>query len=362
MALQGNLRDFSAMEILQLVGSQRKSGCLVMEWNTERFLVWVVDGRIVSTRQPGLTKDDPLARFLLRVHRLSDEQYRGLLTIQKESGRDLEDLLVKGRYLEADELAPLVERQILDDLSRLVRWENGTYRFDPASKWPNEPVVSLSMESGLMEAARRSDEQKRFHSVFKDPYQLLGVRDLPDPDEELSEEERELFGIIDGQHTVAEIVDAAPLIEFEAYESLHRMLESQWIEFVGRRDPGRISSPTPVAPPIVHTHRTPAWFRELGVGVAVLAAVALVRLAASWVPDARPPKLESDVYAAAEVRDLEHAIRLFERERGELPKRLSDLADDRWIDERQLKVPGYVLRYRLLDGGRDHELALQPDR
>ncbi|MEQ1831873.1 MAG: DUF4388 domain-containing protein, partial [Candidatus Eisenbacteria bacterium] len=58
MALQGNLRDFSAMEILQLVGSQKKSGCLVMEWNTERFQVWVTDGRVVSTRQPGLAKDD----------------------------------------------------------------------------------------------------------------------------------------------------------------------------------------------------------------------------------------------------------------------------------------------------------------
>lgn len=361
MALQGNLRDFSAMEILQLVGSQRKSGCLVMEWNTERFLVWVADGRIVSTRQPGLSKDDPLARFLQRVHRLSDEQFRGLLTIQKESNRDLEDLLVKGRYLEADELAPIVERQILDDLSRLVRWENGSYRFDPATKWPNEPVVSLSMESGLMEAARRVDEQKRFVAVFKDPHQLLGVRDLPDPDEDLSEEERELFGIIDGHHTVAEIVDAAPLIEFEAYESLHRMLEANWIEFVGRRDPGRPSSPTPIAPPIAPTHRTPAWVRELAVAVGVLLAVGIVRLAASWMPDPRPPRLERDVYAVAEVRDLEYAIQLFARERGMLPRRLSDLSDDRWIDERQLKVPGYVLRYRLVDGGRDHQLALQPD-
>jgi len=27
MALQGNLHDFSAMEILQLLGSQKKSGC-----------------------------------------------------------------------------------------------------------------------------------------------------------------------------------------------------------------------------------------------------------------------------------------------------------------------------------------------
>ena len=44
MALQGNLRDFSATEILQLVGGQKKSGCLMLEWNTERAVVWVNEG------------------------------------------------------------------------------------------------------------------------------------------------------------------------------------------------------------------------------------------------------------------------------------------------------------------------------
>src|SRR5882724_1333688 len=103
MALQGNLRDFSATEILQLVGSQKKTGCLSMEWNTERAVIYMLEGRIISTRNPGLQKDDPLLLFLRKVHRLSEEQYRGILTIQRESSRELEDLLLNGRYLEADE-------------------------------------------------------------------------------------------------------------------------------------------------------------------------------------------------------------------------------------------------------------------
>ena len=362
MALQGNLRDFSAMEILQLVGSQKKSGCLVMEWNTERFQVWVTDGRIVSTRMPGLTKDDSLAKFLVKVHRLSDEQFRGLVTIQKESGRDLEDLLVKGRYVEADELAPLLERQILDDLMRLVRWENGSYRFDPINKWPGEPLVMLSMEGVMIEAARRVDEQKRFVSVFRDPFQLLGVHDLPDPDEPLSDEEREIFGIVDGQHTVAEVVEAAPLVEYEAYECLHRMLEAKWIEFVGRRDPGLTPAPAPVAPPRRDAHRLPAWMREIAVGAAVIAAVAVVRFAAAHVPSARTPDLDRDVYATAQVRDLREAVELYARDRGEFPRKLEDMVEDHWLDAGQLHVPGYVVRYRLVDAGRDYELGLTPDR
>jgi len=362
MALQGNLRDFSAMEILQLVGSQKKSGCLVMEWNTERFHVWVSEGRIVSTRQQGLPPDDSLARFLRKVHRLSDEQYRGLVTIQKESGRDLEDLLVKGRYVDAVELAGLIERQILDDIMRLVRWENGSYRFDPATTWPGEPLVHLGMEGVMIEAARRIDEQKRFVGVFRDPHVLLGVRDLPDPDEPLSEEEREIFGIVDGLHTLAEVVEAAPLIEYEAYESLQRMLEAQWIEFVGRRDPGFVAPPAPPVPAVRDRHKAPPWMREIAVGAGVLAAVAIVRLAASHIPATRPPRLADDVYAAAQIRDLRAAVDLFGRERGDYPRQLEDLVEDRWIDGSQLRIPGYAIQYKLVNGGRSYELELRPDR
>jgi len=362
MALQGNLRDFSAMEILQLVGSQKKSGCLVMEWNTERFVVWVNDGRIVSTRQPGLSKDDPLARFLRQANRLSDEQFRGLMQIQKESGRDFEELLATGLYLEKEDLAMFVERQVLDDLSRLVRWENGTYRFDPAVNWPNEPLISLSMEGAMIEAARRVDEQKRFVSVFRDPHQILVVHDLPDPDEPLSEEERELFGIVDGQRTVAEVVAAAPLSEYEAYESLHRMLESKWISFVGRRDPGITTPVTPIAPPRRRGPRGPAWLREGAVAAAVVAAISMASLFSASMQAKVEPDLANDVYAAARVRDLRLAVDLFARERGEFPHRLVDLADDRWIEPSELVIPGYVVTYQVHAGGTDYELTLTRDR
>lgn len=360
MALQGNLRDFAATEILQLVGGQKKSGCLMLEWNTERAVVWVHEGRIVSTRPPGMSKDDPLLAFLRKAHRLSDEQYRGILTIQKESNRDLEDLLLNGRYLDGQELAVYVERQILDDLMRVVRWDNGSYRFDPNSKWPNPPVVMMSMEGAMIEAARRVDEQKRFVQRFKDPYQLLGVRDLPDPDEPLSEEERELFGLIDGTRTVATIVEEAPLSEYEAYEALQRMLDSDWIEFVGRLDPGS-SAPAP-AEAVSAPERRWHWMRELAVAVTVIAVLAGLRFGSRFVEDSGHPPANHDVFAAAQVRDLRYALDLYHRERGSYPRRLEDLVEDRWVGRDQLRMSGYLVQYRPVEDGRDYSLTLQPDR
>jgi len=364
MALQGNLRDFSATEILQLVGTQKKSGCLWFEWNTERAVVWVQEGRIVATRQPGLSKDDPLLAFLLETHRLSDEQTRGLLSIQKESTRDLEDLLLNGRYLDEQELASYLERQILEDLSRVVRWDNGTYRFDPNTKWPNPPLVMLSMEGVLIEAARRVDEQKRFSSLFKDPHQLLGVRDLPDPDEPLAEEERELFGIIDGQHTVADIVEASPLSEYETYEALQRMMDSQWVEFEGRRAPGAAPATPASSEPATSTDgprpKGSPLLRELAVAAALLLLLVAARLASG--PLLRSPALPAaqDVYAMAQLRDLRYALDLYQRETGHYPARLDDLVEDHWVGRDQTRLSGQSLVYRRSDGGQAYTLELLP--
>ncbi|MEO7867031.1 MAG: DUF4388 domain-containing protein [Candidatus Eisenbacteria bacterium] len=360
MALQGNLRDFSATEILQLIGGQKKSGCLMLEWNTERSVVWVQEGRIVSTRPLGTAKDDRLLVFLRKAHRLSDEQLRGILTIQKESNRDVEDLLLNGRYLDGQEMTVYVERQILDDLMRIVRWDSGTYRFDPNRKWPNPPLVMMSMEGAMIEAARRVDEQKRFVQSFKDPHQLLGVRDLPDPDEPLSEEERELFGIIDGTHTIAEIVEEAPLSEYEAYEALQRMLDSDWVEFVGRRDPGA-SAPAP-APATVSERPRGGIGRELVVAATVIATLVGLRFGSQFVVDRSHLALGNDVFAAAHVRDLRYALDLYHRERGSYPKRLDDLVEDRWVGRDQLRMTGYLVQYRALEGGQTYSLQLQPDR
>jgi hypothetical protein len=249
MALEGNLRDFSSTEILQLIASQRKTGCLRVEDGVRRRSVYVVDGRIVSTRDGETLADDSLYRFLRRIQRLPDDQLRAIANLKDESGRDLEDLLVQGGYIEAEELERLIERQILDDLLEMIEWSRGTYQFDPERRWPQPVLVRLSIEASLIEAARRADERKRFQDLFQDGRQVVSVRDLPDPEEEIADEESELFGIIDGQHTVTEVVSLAPLTDYEASEALQRMIEAGWIEFLGRREAEAAPSPRPCRRP-----------------------------------------------------------------------------------------------------------------
>ncbi len=87
MALQGNLRDFSATEILQLLGSQKKTGRLTLESGGKKLVVYVNDGYIVSARPPGLTEGDPLLDFLRRIHRVSPDTSRPTTCRAASSGR-----------------------------------------------------------------------------------------------------------------------------------------------------------------------------------------------------------------------------------------------------------------------------------
>ena len=149
----------------------------------------------------------------------------------------------------------------------------------------------------------------------------------------------------------------------EEIQTLHRMMEAQWIEFVGRRDPGSTPPPLTLAPPARDARRFPAWARELAVaGIVVVAAVGVVRFSAAHVPPPRTPDPSADVYAAAQVRDLRQAVDLYARERGEYPRKLEDMIEDRWLEAGQLHVPGYAVHYHVLEGGRDYDLGLTPDR
>lgn len=354
MALEGKLREFSATEILQLIATQRKTGCLVVENDRQSACVFVLDGRIVSTRGDVPLDQDSLYRFLRRVRRLSEEQLRGIVALHAESDRDIEDLIVQGCYLETEELAGLIERQILDDLTAMIEWTEGQYHFEPGRRWPYPVIVRLSIEASLIEAARRADERSRFTELFQDGRQIVSVRDLPDPDEEIADEESELFGIIDGQHTVSEIIAVAPLSDYEANEALQRMIDAGWLEFIGRREAEATEQPAPLAntpstQPAMLANPLPTpltWAREGAVTAGCVAALVVMLIAGQVL---RSPVLDREpttVFASAQMRDVRMALQLYRRDHGAYPKRLEDLVEDGWLERSQLAVNGRNVHYR----------------
>lgn len=359
MALSGSLREFALWEIVQLLSSQKKTGRLFLSQGPEQVSIYFLDGRIVGAREPGLAPGDPLMRFLRRVRWLSDEQLRGIESLHSESGRDLIDLLLNGRYLDAEELSALYERLVIDLLFRLLRWENGEYSFSAVVPPESELRINLSTDSLLMEAVRRVDEYRRFLSEMPDGHLLLGLRELPDPDASLSDEEKELFGLVDGRRTLAEIVAQSPLTDYEAMEGLSRLIENRWIEVVGQREVG---AEVPVSPPPAPSvSRT----KELALTGALAVTILALLFVTAPLRAGRPASLlppDRDIYQLTRWNDVQMALEVYEHEKGAYPPQLEDLVSSEWLRPSQLRFEGYRVLYQRSSDGTSYRLVAVADR
>lgn len=346
MALSGSLREFSLSEILQLLSSQRKTGCLRLTRGEETRVVYLLEGRIAAVRDKGFGADDPFGRFLRRVRRLSEEQLRGIETIHAESGRDLVDLLLNGRYIDSEELSFLYERLVLDVLHEIFGWDDGIYSFSNVSPPESVLSISLSTESMLMEAVRRQDELKRYRSKLSDPGLVLGLKELPDPDASLSEEEKELFGLVDGRRALGPLVAEAPLTDYEAYEALYRLVDAGWIEIMGRRSPDKATvGDSTVRRPVEES----SWRTEGILAAACLVFVLVVQVLA-WRTTLATPPSRDDAYTALGLRDVTVALETYRVQNGRYPERLEELVSTGWLTAPQIVPNGYHLAYEPAEG------------
>jgi hypothetical protein len=357
MAMSGSLREFALWEIVQLLSSQKKTGCLQLARGSERFSLYFLDGRIAAAREPGLTASDPLMKFLRRVRWLSEEQLRGIESLNAESGRDLVDLLLNGRYIDEEELTGIYERMVLELLFRMLRWEDGEYSFTAVVPPDSALHLSLSTDSLLMEAARRVDEYRRQMSELPAAHVILGLRELPDPDAPLADSEKELFGLVDGRRTLAEVVAQAPLTDYEAMEGIGRLLENRWIEITGSREVGGEVPQAEVPAP------RPSRSREIAATVAYAVVLVLLLVFTSPLRGGAPPVQgppASDPFRRAGWSDVQMALDVYQAEKGVYPARLEDLVAGEWLRPAQLRFPGYRLQYSPSRDGTSYRLAAVP--
>ena len=153
---------------------------------------------------------------------------------------------------------------------------------------------------------------------------------------------------------------AAPLSEYETYEALQRMVDAGWLEVVGRRDPGL--APPPLDPAGRRARpRGARWERDLAVAVLLIAAVAVLRVTAHFVTPAAPRPAATDIFAAAQLRDVRMALDLYRREHGAYPAEApASWWRTRWLSRDQLRVAGHDLSYRC--GRRRAGVPARPDR
>jgi hypothetical protein len=167
MAIQGPLRELGVHDVFQLLDLGRKTGRLrvVSDLRHNEGVIWFHEAAVVGA---GI-KSNPhlLGQQLLKGGRVVAEELARAQAAQAGGDRRrIGEILVSFGAISPKDLATHVRAQIEEVVFTMLSWSEGHFIFDevPVEEIPREGEVRISVESLLLEAARRIDEWSRIRA------------------------------------------------------------------------------------------------------------------------------------------------------------------------------------------------------
>jgi hypothetical protein len=178
MALTGDLRSFNFVDIFQVIGRDRKSGILFMEWKDLTCAYYVKEGEII------------FARPIDKVYRVyADKDF---------------DLLLSKLRMSAESLSKTLERFLISRLNM----KEGIFSFTPGFiKYGGEYPVVYPIEELIVLASRYLTPEEVERKISDE---LLLFERVPGKEEvlqkaKLNQMEGHILSLVDGERTVLQI-------------------------------------------------------------------------------------------------------------------------------------------------------------
>ncbi len=220
LSIKGEIETSSVPELLRSFLASGETGILTFRSGEVTKSLYLQEGKLVyaASNNP----DERLGESLLLRGRISARQYieAGQLI---RPGRRLGAILVELEAIESEELTPAVEQHVRDILVDLMTWTRGDYELVMKEvDSQNLVTVSLNIENVILEGLRRSRNWSQI------THGLGGIDVVPiktgNTDVlyklELTEEEQELLGHVNGNSTVEQICQVSYLSNFETCRTL----------------------------------------------------------------------------------------------------------------------------------------------
>ncbi len=240
--LRGDLRVVPLAEVLHLLDSQEQNGVLAVRRPGAEIDIFFRRGRVEQTLARGLGDEFQLGRFvvdaeLMKRHELDDFVAAREATPPAEPGLFGQALLRAGTLVDAD-LKVALARQSSELIYEVLRWRAGTFRFIAGAELPPHVVhaqLQLDVEAVLMEGYRRVDEWHLIERAIDD-FDVVFLRNEDAVAQmgrgRLTREELAILELVNGKHSVKEIIRKSRLGSFEVSKMLYRLLS---IKLVRRR-------------------------------------------------------------------------------------------------------------------------------
>jgi DNA-binding response OmpR family regulator len=236
--LRGDLRVVPLAEVLQLLDVQEQSGVLTVERSGARVDIYFRRGRVDQATAHGVPDEFLLGRFVLDAELMPRADFESFLESRATHTRLIGQQLVKlGFFADAD-LKTCLTRQSSELIYEILRWRHGRFRFAAGLELPPSVIdaaLALDVEAVLMEGYRRVDEWHLIERAI-DNFDIVFLRNEDQVAQmgrgRLTRDELTVLELVNGKHTVQEIIRKSRMGSFEVSKMLYRLLS---IKLVRRR-------------------------------------------------------------------------------------------------------------------------------
>jgi len=343
MALEGELKDFNILEVIQLLGQQGKTGVLRV-WGLgtkgDEAGIFFFDGRITHATSTERAKGDLLGERLAKTGIISRDDLHTALRTQKKSGRFLGEIVVEAGMAEEQTVLNAIYTQVHELVYELFRLEGGKFKFDPLAGEAFPKVsVQLHADEVMLNILKMVDEWPEIEKKAPPPTMALQkTGTLEKHGIDLSEAHDAVYRLVDGTRSVQEIIDMSLVGKFATLEILASLLEGGDIKQLGTK---RGEKPAQAAPKAEVWSQKSAHVRY-GVGFCIAFILLLVsffpfKLAFLWTdPHGEGYALQG--YAERMRRErVEWGRKIFFLQQGRYPENLRELVDAGILAEKDLK-------------------------
>jgi tetratricopeptide (TPR) repeat protein len=209
--------------VLIYLNRNRLTGTLEIKTPSFTKKVYLEKGEAIFSSSTN--EDDRLGEMLLKVGKITLEQFDKAVEILKKGGKRLGAILVELGYLSPKELFWGVKFQVREIIYSIFLVEEAEYEFIEGEV-PSDEVIKLKMSMGnlIYEGVKRIDNLTRIRREMPALKDTLMLSDDPlslFQNIELSSQDKKLLSLVDGQKTIKEILDASWVGSFDAMKILY---------------------------------------------------------------------------------------------------------------------------------------------
>jgi hypothetical protein len=239
MALQGNLRDFSVTQLLNLVNLANKSGALLIQGPNEGARLIFRQGKLAHA-QLSSDKDGSLGSLpsvLHRAEKINDAQLNTLrLRAAEMNDKELGLLLINAGYVTQQDILESLQAYFVNIVQQLFTWVEGQFKFDPAQDLPENKIpVRIALENLIMEGSRQIHEWEQLNFEIPNLDMALAFTDRPGVNLKkvnLNVEEWRVVSYINPKNSIRKIAKASRMNDLEIRRIVYGLMQAGLVKLI----------------------------------------------------------------------------------------------------------------------------------